>query len=282
MPVVNPSRGVSSEALSLQQVADRLGVHYMTVYRYVRHGLLPASKQAGTWAVTVADVERFASGGPTVRGTADWNERLVARMMAGDAPGAIGVVDAALASGASPHDIYLEVLTPALHTIGDRWERGEIGVDQEHIATAVAIRVIGKLGPQFARRGRDRATVLLASAWGDRHGLSTALLADLLRSENYEAVDLGPDVPPSSLADAVARHRPAVVALSLSIDLPVGNVRQMVKAAKAVRPQAVVALGGHAVTTREFVSASGADVWTHTIGDLLGVLDGQRSAVGDD
>ena len=40
--------------LTLQEVADQLGVHYMTVYRYVRLGLLEASKVAGTWQVTPA------------------------------------------------------------------------------------------------------------------------------------------------------------------------------------------------------------------------------------
>ena len=40
--------------LTLQEVADLLGVHYMTVYRYVRLGLLEASKVAGTWQVTPA------------------------------------------------------------------------------------------------------------------------------------------------------------------------------------------------------------------------------------
>ncbi|MCU1344909.1 MAG: hypothetical protein JWL70_1175, partial [Acidimicrobiia bacterium] len=31
--------------LTLHEAADALGVHYMTVYRYVRLGLLPARKE---------------------------------------------------------------------------------------------------------------------------------------------------------------------------------------------------------------------------------------------
>ena len=32
------------ETLGLRECAERLGVHYMTAYRYVRTGMLPATK----------------------------------------------------------------------------------------------------------------------------------------------------------------------------------------------------------------------------------------------
>ena len=53
-----PSEG--SGQLSLHEAADLLGVHYMTVYRRVRLGILPARKIGGTWMIDRADVERAA------------------------------------------------------------------------------------------------------------------------------------------------------------------------------------------------------------------------------
>ena len=35
--------------LSLSEAADLLGVHYMTIYRRVRLGILPARKIGGSW-----------------------------------------------------------------------------------------------------------------------------------------------------------------------------------------------------------------------------------------
>ena len=52
---------MNSNELSLNEVAEKLGVHYMTVYRYVRTGLLPAAKSGGTWRVLADDLENFAS-----------------------------------------------------------------------------------------------------------------------------------------------------------------------------------------------------------------------------
>jgi MerR family transcriptional regulator, light-induced transcriptional regulator len=84
------SSETSSQSLSLQAAADRLGVHYMTMYRYVRLGLLPARKVSGSWQVDPADLEAFVapSQTPTARGEAPWAERLESRMVAGDVIGA--------------------------------------------------------------------------------------------------------------------------------------------------------------------------------------------------
>ena len=37
--------------MTLQEVADSLGVHYMTAYRYVRQGRLPATRLGAEWRI---------------------------------------------------------------------------------------------------------------------------------------------------------------------------------------------------------------------------------------
>ncbi|HEY5419161.1 MAG TPA: helix-turn-helix domain-containing protein, partial [Marmoricola sp.] len=91
--------------LSLHEAADLLGVHYMTVYRRVRLGILPARKVGGTWMIDRADLER--SGTARRRGrrrradgepeTGIWRERLRARMLVGDVVGSWRVIEAAMA-----------------------------------------------------------------------------------------------------------------------------------------------------------------------------------------
>ncbi len=66
----------TSGLLTLQQAADRLGVHYMTAYRYVRTGRLPADRRDGRWAVATADVaelarQRDSASSPAASGTGD-------------------------------------------------------------------------------------------------------------------------------------------------------------------------------------------------------------------
>jgi len=67
--------------LSLRECAERLGVHYMTAYRYVRTGMLAAVKQGTEWRVAVEDLESFGSdpagpSGPVARGDAPYSHEL--------------------------------------------------------------------------------------------------------------------------------------------------------------------------------------------------------------
>jgi len=255
---------MSRDILTLQDAARRLDVHYMTAYRYVRLGLLPAFKEGGTWRVREEDLERFRSEtvSPTTRGEARWAERLEARLTAGDAGGAWQVIEASLASGKDPSQVYTEILTPALTSIGERWMRGELGVDDEHIASAIASRLIGRLGPRFARRGRSRGRIIAAMPQGERHGFGLAMLSDVLRGAGYEVLDLGPDTPTESLVTALRKvDRVDAVCVSVVYNHALAGAKEMVSAVKQEDPSIPVIVGGFAVTGWEMAREMGADGW---------------------
>ena len=92
----------SQATLNLTEAATLLGVHYMTVYRYVRTGKLPAEKDGAEWRVSPTEVERLrrsASSERPKRGAADAGKiaaGLEARMLAGDNVGAWQLVESRL------------------------------------------------------------------------------------------------------------------------------------------------------------------------------------------
>ena len=149
----------NARMIGLQEAADRLGVHYMTVYRYIRTGRLPAVKEAGEWRIERAVVDRFQrrQAGPQRREPRrTWaTSRVLDRLVAGDELGVWQLVESALAGGAEPSEVQLEMLVPALRTVGDRWATGELTVADEHRASVVARRVISRLGTRFARTGKE-------------------------------------------------------------------------------------------------------------------------------
>ena len=50
----------TSEMLTLTEAAERLDLHYMTVYKYVRSGKLPAKKSGGSWEVSAGDLDAMS------------------------------------------------------------------------------------------------------------------------------------------------------------------------------------------------------------------------------
>ncbi len=255
--------------LTLHEAAEVLGVHYMTAYRYVRLGLLNASKSGGTWRVTSADLDLFRTGAAPEIGRRDapWAERLQSRLMAGDARGAWSVVEAALAAGAEVDEIYLEVLSPAMTAIGDGWQRGEVDVAVEHRATGIAMRIVGRLGPRFTRRGRSRGSVVVGSPVGERHSLPLAMLSDLVRGGGWEVSDLGADVPDDSFVMAAAAM-PDLDAVGISITNPLclDAAASLSVALRRALPDVLLVVGGSAVQDAEHA---------RSLGDLRYAADGR-------
>ena len=261
-----------AEVMTLQAAAEALGVHYMTAYRYVRLGLLPATKVAGSWEVPQAEVERLLAerapnggerpgGGRSVQ-PAPWAARLEARLRAGDERGSWGVVESALSSGMEPAEVYVDLLVPALRGIGEAWAAGEIDVGVEHRASVIAMRLVGRLGPRFNRRGQTRGSVVLGAPAGDRHGLPSALLADLVRGIGFTVADLGADTPVESFVRA-AEGAERLVAVAVGVTTPENDdeVRALAGALHRALPAVPVLIGGAAVRDEDHARELGADGW---------------------
>jgi excisionase family DNA binding protein len=281
---------VSDDDLTLHAAAEALGVHYMTAYRYVRLGQLPAVKVKSGWRVSRADLEAFRADTPVPatdeerkRRRAPWAERLEARLIAGDGRGAWGVIEMALASGAELDAVYIDIISPAMQSIGARWAAGELDVAVEHRATGIALRIIGRLGPRFSRRGRRRGSIIIGAPPGERHSLPISLVADLLRGEGWEVSDLGADMPIDSFVRAAleADDLAAVLVSVTGTDHveSAGNLVAALQTALAGRDTRVV-VGGAAIRDAEHAASLGADLWAATARDLLQALGGSGPSEG--
>jgi excisionase family DNA binding protein len=268
----------------LHEVADELGLHYMTVYKYVRTGRLVASRDGHEWSVRRADLDRFVRRPAPSRARGarrDLPTRLQARLVAGDEAGAWAVVEAALASGAEPVEVLLDGIGVALRSIGEDWSAGRIDVADEHRASALATRLVGRLGPRFVRPGRKRGTVVVGSPSGDTHALPVAIAADVLRAAGWNVVDLGADLPVASFVHAASAHADTlrVVAVSLTTLDDDRLVLRLVKALRRAVPGVAVVVGGAAVADAAHAARLGSDGYVH--GDaraLAQVLDELTSA----
>ena len=237
-------------------MAGRLDVHYMTVYKYVRTGRLPARKVSCAWQVSPDDVAAFAAHPRAVAtgagsGRDRYAELLENRLQRGDEAGAWRIIDDASAGGMGPADVLLDLVVPAMASIGDQWERGRVDVADEHRATATASRLVARLGPRFAVRGRPRGHVLLGAAPGDHHGLPTAILRDLLRGRNLEVTDLGADVPVDSWSIAAASAEigsPRLVAVGIGATTPDETLHAALLVIRAAT-EAPIVLGGRVSNT---------------------------------
>jgi excisionase family DNA binding protein len=257
---------VSQDGMNLKQVAGRLGVHYMTAYRYVRQGRMAATRVGTEWRVTEAAVATFvagkAPGADPGALSVDWAGRLVPSLLAGDEPSAWRVVADALASGHPPTFCYVDMLSPALVTIGAEWEAGEVTVADQHIATAVASRLVARLGALTRRPGRSRGTVVFGAPLGELHSLPIAIAADLVRLAGFNVLELGADVPPEAFALS-SQRAPRLVAIGIGVtgreQLPAAQ--EAIDAIRAVAPVVPILIGGQAAISTAGAVLTGVSAW---------------------
>ena len=171
--------------------------------RHMTQGL--AAREAAALAGrTEAERRR---GGPALAVFAPEQARaeLGAALEAFDEPRAQGVFDELL-STMSLDALLSEVVMPYLHDLGERWERGELSVAQEHFASNVLRGRLLGLARGWGRGAGPRA--LLACPEGERHDLGLIAFGLALRERGWRIDYLGPDTPVESIEEAARRTDP--------------------------------------------------------------------------
>lgn len=105
-----------------------------------------------------------------------------------------------------------DVVLPYLHELGDRWQRGDASVAQEHFASSIVRgRLLGLargwglgLGP----------TAVLACLPGEQHDLGLIAFGLALRARGWRIVYLGADSPIETVEEISRRRDPSLAVLS--------------------------------------------------------------------
>ena len=129
------------------------------------------------------------------------DERLamLAALVNGDVPLAYRIAVELLAHGVPFDDIVIDVLSPVQAELGRRWAAGDLGVADEHAASAAVDDLLVRLGA--TAESPSGPAVVVASAEHDAHALGGRVVASALALEGYRVMFLGASLPAADLAD---------------------------------------------------------------------------------
>jgi DNA-binding transcriptional MerR regulator len=140
-----------------------------------------------------------------------------------DEPGAHATVDRLLATF-TLETVLRDSVLPYLHELGERWERGEATVAQEHFASNfLRGRLLG------LARGWGRGTgpsAVLACAPGELHDLPLIIFGLVLAGRGWRITYLGPDTPIPTIRELLPDVEPRLVVIS-------ATTRQRLRSAQA-------------------------------------------------
>jgi len=186
-----------------------------------------------------------------------------------DAQAATETIGQALRDGQDPVDLIEEVIAPSQRLVGERWERGNWTVAQQHAATGLATAAVCML--DAAMPVADRGLVVLACAEREWHALPLQLIGATLRAGGWQVSLLGSAVNAGRLSRTLHEFGPDAVAVSSSVLASIPTARRCVEASTTAGIPIVV--GGPAFgTSAQRARAIGATGWAPTARDLPAVL----------
>lgn len=197
---------------TLDEVAARLGVHYQTVYRWVRAKKLPGVKVNGSYVVRPNDLAAFIATrdavAPPPAPAQDRLDRQRAAMqkalLQGEETDVKAIARTLVSNGTTMTALISNVLVPPLIEIGTQWHDGELPIYVERRASSIVERLLGELSPN--PRGRRRGAAMVAAVSGDLHSLPTAMATAALREDNWHVEHLGADLPIEQLVVFAESH----------------------------------------------------------------------------
>jgi MerR family transcriptional regulator, light-induced transcriptional regulator len=215
--------------MNLQEAADRIGVHYQTAYRWVREGILNATKVGATYELDGADVDAFLAARRTpsqppqrvqVRDWSAQRDRFYAAIATGDELDARDQISRLTEGNIGVLELCEELIVPCMRRIGDEWHAGLVSIGQEHRATAITERMLARLSVH--PRGRPRGTAIVTAPPGETHGLPGLLAALVLREAHWRVHHLGADLPASEIDAMVTAVRADLVVISSTVAMASG------------------------------------------------------------
>lgn len=251
LAIMNPNTPEMMAAVRAYRVLtsqDLQSTDYVAAYADVQIQTTQTSKSAAT----VAEVGAAAPGG----------DALFEAVRRGLKAEARAAADAALTMR-EPLDVVNVSLIPALDAVGDGFEKGTVFLPQLLQAATAAQAAFEAIKAKIAASGQaqgSKGKIVIATVKGDVHDIGKNIVRVILENYGYDVLDLGRDVDPERVVEAVRQTGAKLVGLSALMTTTVPNMQATIEALHAAHLDCKVMVGG-VVLTPDYARDIGADYY---------------------
>lgn len=160
----------------------------------------------------------------------------------------------------APLDIVNSHVIPALDDVGRRFEEKKLFLPQLLMSAEAAKASFEVIKAAMAADGNSvkKGNIVIATVHGDIHDIGKNIVRLLLENYGYNVIDLGKNVPPETVLNAVIENHAPLVGLSALMTTTVPAMEETVKLVKEKAPWCKTVVGG-AVLTQDYADKIGAD-----------------------
>ena len=158
-------------------------------------------------------------------------------------------------------EIINNEIVPALDIVGKGFEEKKVYLPQLLVSAEAAREAFDVVKQNLVSKDSEKkakCSSVLATVKGDIHDIGKNIVKVLLENYGFNVIDLGKDVEPQVVLDAVIRHNAPMVGLSALMTTTVPSMEETIKLLRKNCPNVKTIVGG-AVLTKEYADMIGAD-----------------------
>ena len=173
-------------------------------------------------------------------------QRYLNALISGDQQQCQQVFEAWLESCQDLRVLYDGLIQRALYDVGTLWERNQVSVATEHLATAISEGLMNLAYSRLLnRRHIDKSAVVACSA-NEYHQIGGKMVADIFELNGWWGYFLGVNTSEKDLLELIRHRRPDAVALSLAVYSNLDTLIDLAGAIRGAFPDIPILVGGQA------------------------------------
>jgi MerR family transcriptional regulator, light-induced transcriptional regulator len=158
----------------------------------------------------------------------------LAAVLACDTFAARQIAEAAVHGPDDMRGFYLQVLQPTMYEIGRRWQTGDLSVAHEHLASAIAGRVMASFYVRHLNRRPTGGRAVITASPNELHELGARMVADLLELDGWDTAFLGADTPADELIQLLRARSCDLLGVSVTMPFNLDKVAALIRSIRAV------------------------------------------------
>lgn len=155
------------------------------------------------------------------------------------------IVKDILNEGVDLKEIYVELYQKSLYRIGKLWDKSEITIPEEHMATQIIEVLLNKFSPAVTIDSQHKAVVTCIDK--EFHEIGAKMVASIFELNGWKTFYLGASVPLRELTKFINTADPQIIALSWSLYLNLARFLEMIDTLTKLFPTKKIFVGGQAL-----------------------------------
>ncbi len=157
-----------------------------------------------------------------------------ALLLKGDRQGCLKLVEETVNTPDELRHFYDHVVKNALYTVGALWERNELSVAEEHLATAIIGRIMSALYLRFIGTTQTKGKAIVSAAPNEFHEVGARMVADILELDGWDVNYLDVNTSTEELVALLKQQKPFILALAVATAFNLKKAKMVIETIKNI------------------------------------------------